>query len=134
MSADVRDLALRVTRGGASDFFDLLDEYVVCDNRGFPRPDTAEVVFGRDRVIDQYVRWWGTFENYSVEAEDVVRTGKTVAVVIKEAGRGKNSAIPFRAEHTQVWTFRDARIVHIELYRERGDALEAAGLSPSRGN
>jgi ketosteroid isomerase-like protein len=29
----------------------------------------------------------------------------------------------------QVWTFRDGRIVRIQYYREKNEALEAAGLT-----
>ncbi len=129
MSQETRDLALRVTQGGAQEFFDLLEEYVVCDNRGYPRPDVAEVIFGREAVIREYTTWWGTFDEYSVRAESVTDSGRTVVVRIKEQGRGKGSGIPFESENTQVWTFRKAQIIHIELFRNHDEALEAAGLS-----
>ena len=129
MSEETRHLAVTATQGGAQGFFDLLDEYVVCDHRGFPRPDVPDVVFGREEVVQLYVRWWGTFDGYSATAEDVIASGRTAVVVIEERGRGKGSAIPFEAQHIQVWTFRLGRIIHIEIYRDRNEALEAAGLS-----
>ncbi|MDQ3571581.1 MAG: nuclear transport factor 2 family protein [Actinomycetota bacterium] len=128
MSEEIRDLALRATQGGAQGFFDLLEEHVVCDNRGHPRPDVAEVIFGREAVIRGYTTWWGTFEEYSVEAEDITDLGRTAVVRIKERGRGKGSGIPFETEITQVWTFRRGQIIHIELFRDHDEALKAAGL------
>ena len=128
MSQELRDLALRATQGGAKGFFDLLEEYVVCDNRGHPRPDVADVIFGRKAVIRDYTRWWGAFEEYSVKAEVIAVSGRTVVVHIAERGRGKGSGIPFEFENAQVWTFRGAQIIHIELFRDHVEALEAAGL------
>jgi hypothetical protein len=129
MSQEIRELALQATRGGAEGFFDLLDEYVLCDNRGYRRPDAEDVVFGREAVIQQYVRWWGAFEEYSVSAKEVTSSGRTAVVLIEERGQGKGSTVPLIAEHSQVWTFRRDRIIHIELFRDHAEALEAVGLS-----
>ena len=129
MSQEIRNLALQATQGGAQGFFDLLDEYVLCDNRGNPGPDSEDVVFGREAVIQQYVRWWGAFEEYSVSARDITSSERTAVVLIEERGRGKGSAVPLVAEHSQVWTFRRGRIIHIELFRSHAEALEAAGMS-----
>jgi ketosteroid isomerase-like protein len=128
MSKEIVELARQATDGSAAGFFDLLDVHVVCDNRGFPLPDGRPVTIGREAVTRQYVRWWGTFDRYSVRAEEIIDAGDSVVVVIEERGRGKGSQIPFDARHTQVWTFRKRTITHIEMFRDRSAALEAVGL------
>src|SRR5688500_4926182 len=95
-----------VRRGVAdvNDFWAMLDEYVVWDLRRWPLPDLDHVYFGRDAVIKASRHYWGTWDNYSVEAEEIIRAGPAVVVVIHERGRGKGSGAPFEQRHPQLWT------------------------------
>jgi ketosteroid isomerase-like protein len=119
-----------VRRGVADvkDFWAMLDEYVVWDLRGWPLPDLDHVYLGRDAVIKASRHYWGTWDDYSVEAEEIIGAGPAVVVIIHERGRGKGSGAPFEQRHPQLWTFRKGRIIRWESLPSRAEALEAAGL------
>jgi ketosteroid isomerase-like protein len=111
-------------------FWEMLDEYVVWDLRNWPdTPGVGSVVFGRDAVIETSRRYWGTWEDYSVEAEELLDAGQSVVVITREQGRGKGSGVPVARQNPQLWTFRAGRIIRWESFRTRAQALEAAGLS-----
>jgi ketosteroid isomerase-like protein len=74
-------------------------------------------------------RYWGTWEGYSLEAEELIDAGSSVVVVVRERGRGKGSGAPVERRWAQVWTFARGRIIRWELFPDKAAALEAAGLS-----
>ena len=120
-----------VRRGVANvhDFWEMLDEYVVWDLRERTLvPDLDPVYVGREAVIQGSRRYWGTWDDYRVEAEEILSAGPSVVVIIRESGVGKGSGAPFEELHPQLWTFREGRIVRWESFATRAGALEAAGL------
>ena len=119
----------RHAMSGMEPYWDLLDEYVVCDYRSYRLLDAPEVDFGRAAVIDMTRRYWGTFEAYSVEAEEYADLGQSVFVAIRERGRGKGSGVPIDRRMGWLWTFRNGKIVRMEGFRTKQEALEAVGLS-----
>ena len=120
-----------VRRGVANvdDFWEMLDEYVVWDIRGSPLVDLDPVYLGREEVIKASRRYWGTWDDYRVEAEEILDAGPSVVVLIIERGRGKGSGVPFERLNPQLWTFRAGRIIRWETFASRAEALEAAGLT-----
>src|SRR6478735_7236627 len=121
----------RVRRGVESvdAFWEMLDEFVVWDLRAWPMLDLDSVYFGSDTVIRASRHYWGAWEDYRVEADEILGAGQSVVVILKERGRGKGSGAPFQRLHPQLWTFRDGRVIRWESFPSRADALEAAGLS-----
>jgi ketosteroid isomerase-like protein len=111
-------------------FWAMLDEYVVWDLRGWPVhvPDLDTVYVGRDAVIKASRHYWGTWDAYHVEAEELLDAGPSVVVILRERGRGKGSGAPFERQHPQLWTFRGDRIIRWESFQTRADALEATEL------
>ena len=128
MSEENVELARRGMRG-PQEFIELLDEYVVFDQREFRLPDSPPVFMGKEAVIEMLRTYWGTFTDYGMEAEDILDAGESVVIVLKEHGQGKGSGVPLDRTWAQIWTFRRGRILRIEPYRTRTEALEAAGLS-----
>jgi ketosteroid isomerase-like protein len=120
-----------VRRGVASvdAFWAMLDEYVIWDLRGLPIPDLDAVYMGRDAVIKASRHYWGTWDDYEVEAEEIIDAGMSVVVIIHERGRGKGSGVPIDQRLPQLWTFRDGRIIRWDQLASRSEAIEAAGLS-----
>ena len=118
-------------RGVASvhDFWGMLDEYVVWDLRAWPLPDLDHVYVGRDAVVKASRHYWGTWDEYHVEAEEIIEAGPSVVVILHERGIGKGSGAPFEKRHPQLWTFRKGRIIRWESLPTRAEAVEAAGLS-----
>ena len=120
-----------VRRGVANvhDFWAMLDDHVIWDLRARPLPDLNPVYEGRDAVIKASTHYWGTWDDYQVQAEEILVEGPRVVVILHERGRGKGSGAPFDQQHPQLWTFRAGRIIRWESFSSRADALEAAGLS-----
>ena len=110
-------------------FWALLDEDITWDLGGNPPPDFHETYVGRDAVIEASRRYWGTWEDYSLDPDELIDAGTSVVVVVHERGRGKGSGAPFDRRWAQVWTFREGRIIRWELFQDKAEALEAAGLS-----
>jgi ketosteroid isomerase-like protein len=114
--------------GSVDAFWAMLDEYVLWDLRAAPLPDLDTVYVGREAVIKASRHYWGTWEDYSVEAKELVDAGPMVVVILRERGVGKSSGAPFDRLHPQLWTFRGDRVIRWDSFQTRADALEAAGL------
>jgi len=110
-------------------FWTLLDEYVVFDLRDRPILDLDGVYVGRDAVIKASRHYWGTWDEYSIEAEELIDAGSSVVMTVRERARGKGSGVPFDIHWAQVWTFGRGRIIRWDLFPDRAAALEAVGLS-----
>jgi ketosteroid isomerase-like protein len=110
-------------------FWDLLDEYVVWDLREHPMLDLDAVYVGRDAVVKASRHYWGTWQDYRLDAEGLWDAGASVVIVVRESGRGKGSGAPFDQRSAQVWTFSRGRIIRWELFPDAAGALEAVGLS-----
>ena len=110
-------------------FWALLDDDVVWDMHEFPVLDLHGVYEGRDAVIEASRHYWGTCDDYRLDAEELIDAGSSVVVAVRERGRGKGSGAPFDQRWAQVWTFRRGRIIRWELFPDKAAALEAAGLS-----
>jgi len=109
-------------------FWSLLAEDVVWDLRQFPRVDLSPMYVGREAVIAGSRHYWGTWDDYRLDAEEVIDCGSCLVVAVREQGRGRGSGIPVERRWAQVWTFQQGLIVRWELYPDRASALEAAGL------
>ena len=112
-------------------FWAMLDEHVVWDVTEYPFPDFHDdSVVGREEVIEGTRRYWGTWDEYRLEVEELIDAGPSVVVTVHERGRGKGSGAPFDKRWAQVWTLREGRIIRWAFFADKAVALEAAGLSP----
>jgi len=121
----------RVRRGirSVDAFWAMLADDVVWDVGANPLPDIHGVYVGRDAVIEASRRYWGTWDDYRLDAEELIDAGSSVVVVVREQGRGKGSGTPFDRRWAQIWTFSKGQVIRWELFADRASALEAAGLS-----
>jgi ketosteroid isomerase-like protein len=93
------------------------------------RPDGA-VHLGRDALVDVVRTWRAAWDDYDLEAEEVLDAGDDrVAVVLRETGRGTGGGVEMTNRWGQVTTLRSGQIVHTMVYRRPEEALEAVGLS-----
>ena len=123
---------VEIVRRGVQDvevFWALLDDYVVWDLRDRPFLDLDRVYFGRDAVVAASRHYWGTWQNYRLDVEELWDAGSSVVVVTRERGLGKGSGAPFDQRFAQVWTFSRGRIVRWEVFQDAARALAAVGLS-----
>jgi ketosteroid isomerase-like protein len=117
--------------GDPSRFFELLHEAVQVDVSKAPLlPDHPDLFGGRDAALDLYRHYWGTWDKYVLEPVEIIDAGQDrVLVVQDERGIGRGSGAPFERRWAVLYTMREAKIVRIEHFSERPEALEAAGLS-----
>jgi ketosteroid isomerase-like protein len=89
----------------------------------------GEPVFRARQGVDRLVAMLGeTWSEWQFEPERFLDAGDQVVVFARIVGRGKASGAPFELETTHVWTIRAGRAMSVHAYRDRSQALEAAGL------
>ena len=101
--------------------------------RGNPRPphsrDHLGGRYGNDAVLANYERWHEAWEGAETTLEEVIGHGDRVFVTVRFQGRGRASGIEIDTRLYEVFTLRDGKVLRIDEYEHRADALEAAGLS-----
>ena len=116
-----------VNRGGVEAILQMCDpeiEWIAIP--GF-LPD-AEDYHGRAGVRAWFEKVGETFGKVEWEAEEVVESGEQLLVGLKLQATGRSSKIEGEFRIFQVWTIRDGKLVRLESYLSREEALEAAGL------
>ena len=59
----------------------------------------------------------------------MIDAGDQVLAVIREHEVGRASGVPVEATHLAVWTLADGKVTQLQMFDDRQQALEAAGLS-----
>ena len=116
-----------LNRGGVEAVIDLCDpevEWVAIP--GF-LPD-AEDFHGHDGVRAWFAKVDETLQKVQWEAEQIADGGECLFVALKLAAAGRASGIQAELRIFQAWTIRNGRLVRLESYLSRDEALEAAGL------
>jgi uncharacterized protein len=91
------------------------------------RPD-GKVFRGHEGVVEAARTWIGAWEGGSLEVEEFIDADNGVLVLARESGRGKGSGIEVEHPHITLSRIRNGKIVHVQGFLDRGQALKAAGL------
>lgn len=91
-------------------------------------PAEEEPLQGIEAVRSYMERWTAEWEDYAHEVEEVLDAGDRVVVTVHFSGRGRSSGIETEARSFGVWTLRDGKVIRMDEYTQRAEALEAAGL------
>ena len=85
---------------------------------------------GREAILDGWGRWLEQWDDYRVSNSGAEMYGENRVITdIHAEVRGKGSGAPVSIDHTQVWTFRGIRILRIDVFRNKAEALEALSRS-----
>jgi ketosteroid isomerase-like protein len=109
-------------------FVDPQVEYHWHDQRTYP--DTPQHLRGLPDVIafmEQFRAGWTDLAQETLESIEA-RDGR-VLVFVRQTGRGRESGVPIENHFFELCTIREGKLRHVEYFRHRDDALEAAGLS-----
>ena len=68
------------------------------------------------------------FGEVDVEVEQLIDAGDHVVAVIREREAGRTSDAPVERTHLAVWTLADGKVIKLQAFDDRQQALEAAGL------
>jgi uncharacterized protein len=69
-----------------------------------------------------------TWADLTMEADEIVAAGECVLASVRVRGVGRTSGVPTEMRFFQLWSFRGDKVIRFESFRERAQALEAAGL------
>jgi ketosteroid isomerase-like protein len=84
---------------------------------------------GLEAIRRYFAQWTGMFKDIDFRTEELIDAGDQVFAWIRFSGKGITSGAPVEMEQAQILTFRDGKVVRVEEYFDRAEALEAAGLS-----
>ena len=94
-------------------------------------PEGAQVYVGRpgmERLIAMLRDSWTAWR---FEAERFIDAGDSVVVLVRVVAEGGHSGLGAVQETAHVWKLSGGRLASIQIYRDRGQALEATGVSDS---
>jgi uncharacterized protein len=77
--------------------------------------------------------WRESFDGYTVEPTEIIDAGDKVFAAIVQRGRPHGSGTEVEEHWCQVVTVRGGLIIRLETFRDRAEALKAAGLSAGAG-
>jgi ketosteroid isomerase-like protein len=82
---------------------------------------------GAERFLTDWLDVWPDL-NITVEEVIAAPDGRVVSLIVQR-GRGRHSGVEMELEMAVITTIRDGKIVRLENWENRSQALEAAGLS-----
>jgi len=82
----------------------------------------------REGVRRSLGEWVGAWDDYEFELRELIDAGDRVLAVGWQRGRGKGSGVEVSEEIFSVWTLRARNVIRQRMFRDRGQALEAAGV------
>jgi ketosteroid isomerase-like protein len=89
------------------------------------------VAKGHEGLRQAWRRWFEIFGDVKWQLDgDPLDAGDEVVVTYRVHVRGRGSGAEVDQRLTLVWLVRDGKIARVRAYRERAEALEAAGLAP----
>jgi ketosteroid isomerase-like protein len=95
-------------------------------SRNVFNPATYRGLDGLRRWVEGVDEIWDDFQ---VEAEEFIDAGDNVFVAARITGKGRGSGIEADMRVFGIWTLREGKVSRMTGgYRDRADALEAAGL------
>jgi len=109
------------------ELFDPAVEWETIHLEGWPED---AVYFGRDgvrRFFEEWLASWERFESGTERVQDA--GGDRVLVTCWQKGYGPGSEVPVRMDWAQIVSLRGGLVYRMEAYSDRGEALEAVGLS-----
>jgi ketosteroid isomerase-like protein len=123
----VRALYERFGEGDFRASVDLFDRHVSFVL--LPDAPEAEAYVGVEAVARGTRLLFETWADLTMEAEELIAAGDTVLVSVRQRGVARISGVPTEAHYFTLWSFRGRKVIRIENFPERAQALEAAGLS-----
>jgi ketosteroid isomerase-like protein len=109
-------------RGVAAELF---DQHVLFLQHGFPDPGPYHGVGALRDFTKDFLEPWSRVR---IKAEELIEAGDTVVVAVVQRAVGEGSGASAELRYFAVWSFRGDRVIRLENFRERAQALDAAGL------
>jgi ketosteroid isomerase-like protein len=84
---------------------------------------------GPEGFLQVTIDWAEGFDDLVMTGEEFIDAGDQVVVRALHKSHGAESGVPVETGVWYVWTIRDGKAIRADIFNERREALEAAGLS-----
>lgn len=122
----VREVYARWGQGDLAASLDVADPLILFVlGPEFPDAGSYVGIEGLRKYTRGFLEPWS---HLTIEAEELTQAGDSVVVAVLQRGVGGESGIATELRYFQVWSFRGARAIRLENFRERAEALAAVGL------
>jgi ketosteroid isomerase-like protein len=109
-------------------FLDVDDALAYADPDIVWNPAEEAATQGHDAVRASLVRWKGEWDDYELLPEEFEEMGDRVVAAVRLRGRGRGSGVEVDARFYDVFTLRQGKIVRMDQFTQRSEALEAAAV------
>jgi ketosteroid isomerase-like protein len=116
-------------RGDVDDLFAFFHPEIVWDMTHFR--DWPDATYRGDEGVRRFLdEWLEVWDEYEVGVDEILAApdGRIVSLAWQR-GKGRRSGLPMEMEWAQITTMRDGKIIQMDNYDRRSEALEEAGLS-----
>ena len=106
---------------------DISDEIVVHQHPPIPDADTY---YGREGLLQSLLDWAEGFDELDQKAEEFIDAGDGQIIVrVHQTAQLAGSDVPVEGVFWFLFTVKEGKTVRFDLYNDKDQALEAAGLS-----
>ena len=91
-------------------------------------PDSGTYL-GVERLMEYTRGFLEPWDRITIDAEEITDVDGSVVAAVLQRGAGVGSGAETEFRYFQVWSFRGDRAIRLENFRERSEAMRAAGLS-----
>jgi ketosteroid isomerase-like protein len=115
-------------RGDLQGLFETFAPDVVWDTSHF-RDWPEAAYYGTDGVQRFLSEWLEVWDEYEVTVEELIAVpdGRVLSLM-RHRGRGRASGVPMDLPMAQIATLRDGKVIRLDNYDDRVEALETVGL------
>ena len=129
MTQENVEIVRQVHEGWARGDFGVGADFVAPDFEWHQFPQAVEPGTRRGAEVGEALRnVFDVYENVRVEAREFIDAGDKVVVVGRTHATARGSGMQVENEVALVWTVRDGSLIRNEVFTDRREALEAAGL------
>ena len=110
----------------------IYDEHIVWDFSNWRGTTLGmETVYeGHEGVRNCWRDWLASFSVIGGGVEEFIDAGDHVVAVVREHNVGRASGAPAEGTHFALWTLAGGKVTRLEIFDDRRQALEAAGVDP----
>jgi ketosteroid isomerase-like protein len=128
MSQENVEIVKAVYRGWNERGVDGMQTFLHDDLEYLPAEE-GEIIHGRDPLRRYWEAFLEAWDEFDMRPTEFLDSGDRVFNGVAINGRGRGSGVEVAMEFWQVWLIRGDRAARCEEYLNRGEALEAVGLS-----
>jgi ketosteroid isomerase-like protein len=94
-----------------------------------PPLPVAGTYHGPEGLLQLTLDWAEGFDELNISAEEHIDAGDKVITRVRHRASGAESDVPVETDLWYVFTVRAGKTVRADIFNDRAEALEAAGLS-----